>query len=221
MAKSSYILERSNRRSIAIIIRPPNTVLVKAPYLVPPFIIDTFVSKKRSWIEKQLRVAYQYPETLPTTLAEGDRVYVLGTSYAVHIINGGHISLTKTMNIPNHLLFRWKQELTNWYIGEARRVITKRVEYFAAAMHTSYTRLSFSDTSSKWGSCSPDNALQFNWRLIMAPLIVLDYVVVHELAHTKEKNHGAGFWRLVAAQKPAYKQHIRWLKLNTHTLHGV
>jgi len=120
-----------------------------------------------------------------------------------------------------HLLFRGKTELTNWYIQEAKRRITERVDFFSQRMNTTYRRISFSDTSSKWGSCFPDNALQFNWRLVMAPIIVIDYVVVHELAHTTEKNHGPKFWRIVASQKPAYKQHIQWLKENSNKLQMV
>lgn len=217
----SYTLKRSQRRSVAIQVVATGRVIVKAPYLLPKFVIDRFVQKKASWISKKIAVATKFPLQIKNTITEGDTYYYLGSPYAIHIGNFTHITATKTIDFPKHLLFRGKIELTNWYIREAKRIITERVEYFASRMHTSYTRISFSDTSSKWGSCTPNNSLQFNWRLVMAPIIVLDYVVVHELAHTKEKNHSAKFWQIVASQKPAYKHHRIWLKENANKLQLV
>jgi predicted metal-dependent hydrolase len=85
-------------------------------------------------------------------------------------------------------------------------------------MNATHSGLMFSDTKSKWGTCMHDNRLQFNWRLVMAPRMVLDYVVIHELAHTKEKNHGRNFWAKVRAFTPAYRQHRKWLTDNAHLL---
>lgn len=217
----SYTLKRSSRRSIAIQVAPTGTIIVKAPYLLPKFLIDQFIQSKQAWIKKKIAVATKFPLQIKNTIEQGDVYYYLGTPYAITIGNFKELSRTQTINFPGHLLFRGKTELTNWYIKEAKRVITARTDYFAHLMKTRYKKISFSDTSSKWGSCFPDNSLQFNWRLVMAPIIVLDYVVVHELAHTTEKNHGSKFWRIVAAQKPAYKQHIKWLKENANKLQMV
>ncbi len=216
-----YILKKSRRRSVAIQIEPTGSIIVKAPYLVPKFFIDQFVQKKMPWIRKKIAVITKFPLHIKNTISSGDIYYYLGSPYAIRIGHFSHITCTKTIDFPSHVLFRGKAELTNWYIQEAKRIISDRVRYFAALMDTEYKRISYSDTSSKWGSCTPDNSLQFNWRLVMAPMMVLDYVVVHELAHTKEKNHGQRFWRLVAHQKPAYKQHIKWLKENANKLQIV
>jgi len=125
---------------------------------------------------------------------------------------------TDGLNFPNFLIFRAKKELDSWYIKQAKEIITKRVEHYSKIMQTSYKNISFSDTKSKWGSCGPDNALQFNWRLIMAPPLVTDYVIVHELAHTIEKNHSRDFWKKVELYKPAYRQYRKWLETNSHRL---
>jgi len=216
-----YTLKRSQRQSVAIQIEPTGTIIVKAPYLFPKFLVDRFVQKKMPWIKKKIAVATRFPLSVKQTVADGDIYYYLGAPYAVRTGNFPRIARTTTIDFPSHLLFRGKAELTNWYIQEAKRIINARILYFAKAMGTTYGRISYSDTSSKWGSCFPDNSLQFNWRLVMAPMMVLDYVVVHELAHTKEKNHGKKFWNIVADQKPAYKQHIKWLKENANKLQLV
>lgn len=217
-----YLLYRSHRRSVSIQVMPTGTVRVHAPYLLPKFLIDEFVRKKTPWIEKKITIATKYPLQIRQTITDGDTYYYLGIPHTIHIGRYTHVTIVKNdIHFPRHLLFRGKTELTNWYIHQAKDVISKRVSYFARRMDTSYKSISYSDTTSKWGSCTPDNALQFNWRLVMAPIIVLDYVVVHELAHTKEKNHGKSFWSLVSCEKPAYKQYIKWLKENGNILQGV
>ncbi len=119
---------------------------------------------------------------------------------------------------PQGLVFRMEKELYAWYTKQAREKITQRAQQYAKRMHTEYLMVTFSDTKSQWGSCTHENNLQFSWRIIMTPLMVLDYVVIHELAHTKEKNHSWKFWTEVRKMTPAYKQHIKWLKLHAEEL---
>lgn len=112
---------------------------------------------------------------------------------------------------PQALLFRFHKELENWYKQQASTYITTRVAWYAARMHVKYLSVSIADTKSRWGACSHDNRLQFNWRLIMTPHAVLDSVVVHELAHTLEKNHSTKFWIHVHKVMPGYTAHRQWL----------
>lgn len=119
---------------------------------------------------------------------------------------------------PHVLQFRLEQELTTWYVQQARKVISNQVIFYAKQMKTTYASLKFSDTKSQWGSCSHDNNLQFSWRLIMAPLLVLNYVVIHELTHTMEKNHSANFWSKVRFHNPSYRQQITWLQKHGNSL---
>ena len=99
-----------------------------------------------------------------------------------------------------------------WYRGEARRIIAVRVREFAAVLGVTYSRLTIRDGRSRWGSCSSLGGLNFSWRLILAPPEILDYVVIHELAHLRELNHSPRFWAIVAAHCPDYRKHQRWLK---------
>jgi predicted metal-dependent hydrolase len=94
---------------------------------------------------------------------------------------------------------------------EARARITLLAQSEAAALGVSYTRLTMRNQRSRWGSCSSSGALSFNWRLVLAPHDVLDYVVVHEVCHLAELNHGPAFWRLVERRRPGYAESKQWL----------
>ena len=105
------------------------------------------------------------------------------------------------------------------YRGQARNVFEQKVRYYAGLMNVTYGRIAIRDQKTRWGSCSAEGNLNFNWRLIFAPAGVLDYVVVHELAHRKEMNHSARFWAVVEAYMPEYKKYRNWLKENGNILH--
>lgn len=104
------------------------------------------------------------------------------------------------------------------YRGQARNVFEQKVRYYAGLMNVTYGRIAIRDQKTRWGSCSADGNLNFNWRLIFAPAGVLDYVVVHELAHRKEMNHSARFWAVVEMYMPEYKKYRNWLKENGNLL---
>ena len=104
------------------------------------------------------------------------------------------------------------------YRRKARERIGQRTAYFAALMGVTYGRISIRSAKTRWGSCTSEGNLNFNWRLIFAPEKVLDYVVVHELAHRKEMNHSPAFYAVVASVMPEYKIYEKWLRDNGKTL---
>ena len=106
----------------------------------------------------------------------------------------------------------------NWYKKQALELFTHRVANYASQAKVQYLNISLSSAQSKWGSCSHDNKLMFNWRLIMAPVEVIDSVIFHELAHILEKNHTKKFWRRVTMWHPTYQENKAWLDKNGHTL---
>lgn len=105
------------------------------------------------------------------------------------------------------------------YRDKAREIYEQKVSYYAQMMGVSYGRIAIRDQKTRWGSCSGEGNLNFNWRLIFAPAGVLDYVVVHELAHRKEMNHSPRFWRVVEDTMPEYRKYQKWLKENGRGLH--
>lgn len=209
---------RSRRSNLTLHINLQGEIIVKAPLLLPTFMIKKFVKEKEDWIEKTLaKVAKRKPDE--KKYQEGEVFLFLGKPYTFTTDNTTTITVTTDkLLFPKAALFRAQKELTGWYMREAKEIIGKRLVYHAEKMHAQYKGVMYSDTKSKWGTCFADNFLQFNWRLVMTPLMVLDYVVIHELVHTTEKNHGDAFWRKVRLYTPAYKQHRKWLDENAHLL---
>ena len=105
------------------------------------------------------------------------------------------------------------------YRDKAREIFEQKVSYYAQMMGVSYGRIAIRDQKTRWGSCSGEGNLNFNWRLIFAPAGGLDYVVVHELAHRKEMNHSPRFWMVVEDTMPEYRKYQKWLKENGRGLH--
>lgn len=104
------------------------------------------------------------------------------------------------------------------YRKAAREYFPKRVSHYAHILGVTYGKISIRDQKTRWGSCSSEGNLSFNWRLILAPPNVLDYVVVHELCHRKEMNHSHEFWALVESIMPNYKEYRKWLRINGKNL---
>lgn len=208
---------RERRSSISIQITREGEVIVKAPKLLPTFFIKQFLKQKEDWIIKKTK-KFQEKPFQQRQYVQGEEFWYLGKTYKLNTGNFKEISVTTTFNFPQVLLFRIQKELESWYKKQAKEIIGKRLLHHADRMEAEYKTVMYSDTKSKWGTCGPENDLQFNWRLVMAPLIVLDYVVIHELSHTKHKNHGEKFWREVSKYSIGYKSYRKWLNEHAHLL---
>jgi len=202
---------RSKRRSLALQMLPNAELVVKVPYWMPDGDIQRFIEVNHAWIKKKFD-KIQQAKQLSDKLT-GEKILYLGQLVAIQAGNYSTIALEKNVLLfPEALQFRQKKELNTWYIQQAKTLITRQVTYFAKEMSVVHKSISFSDTKSRWGSCSHDNHLQFNWRLVMSPLLVVNYVIIHELAHIDEKNHSMDFWRRVGKYNPSYRQNRKWLK---------
>lgn len=209
---------RSLRKTMSLQILPDKTLVVKAPFFIPQFEIDRFIKKHEGWVKKRLGTITDRKKG-DKKFQDGDEFLFLGNTYILKIGDYKTIEFKDNFLLfPNFLSFRIEKELSTWYINQAKKFISNQVEDYASQMKANYKSIMFSDTRSKWGTCFADNRLQFSWRLIMAPILVINYVVIHELAHTFEKNHGRSFWSKVRLFNPSYKQQIKWLKTHGNTL---
>lgn len=111
-----------------------------------------------------------------------------------------------------------RSALEKRYLEAAREYFPRRAAYFQTFTGGVYHRITIRDQKTRWGSCSAKGTLSFNWRLMLAPPAVLDYVVVHELCHLTHMDHSPAFWQAVAAVCPDYRIHRKWLKEHGHEL---
>jgi predicted metal-dependent hydrolase len=111
--------------------------------------------------------------------------------------------------------------LEQWYRAQAATLIQEKVKKWGAELGLNHTRVTIRGQRTRWGSCSRKGNLSFNWKLMMAPEAVIDYVVIHELAHLKEMNHSQRFWRLVAQHCPKWRECKKWLRTHEAELNTV
>lgn len=111
-----------------------------------------------------------------------------------------------------------KQVLIKWFRLQAANIYKARVDYYAEKLKVNYNRITIKEQKTRWGSCSSKGNLNFNWRVIMAPIEIVDYLVVHELCHLVHMNHSKEFWTLVQSSLPDYEKRQQWLKENGNKL---
>jgi predicted metal-dependent hydrolase len=183
--------------------------------------IETVVREKGAWIRKNQELMRRRSAAAPKRLyGEGEPFLWMGRNLRISVSPAEPRVRREDglLLVPDVPVEQRRELVTRWYVGEARRLLTERVRIWSALMGLPCDRLTISMAGKRWGSCSGHANLSFTARLVMAPEEVIDYVVVHELAHVAHKNHGASFWELVAAQVPDYNLHRRWL---TEHVHGM
>ncbi len=153
-------------------------------------------------------------------LENGDILFYLGEKRILNVIREQR-SRAKVkcvldrilMWVPYEADYAFKREcLEKWYRKEALSFIEERAEEFAAKLSVHFETIRIKDQKSRWGSCSSKGNLNFNWRIIMAPEPVCDYVIIHELCHLVYMDHSVNFWNLVESMCPEYRQYKKWLK---------
>jgi predicted metal-dependent hydrolase len=111
-----------------------------------------------------------------------------------------------------------REALEGWYRRQARSEVALRLDAAVARAGRGYTSLQIRGQRTRWASCSTSGAMSFNWRLLLAPAEILDYVVEHEVAHLDVQDHSARFWRLLGSRSPRWRQHEAWLRRHGHAL---
>jgi len=184
--------------------------------------VEDILYKRQNWILDKLDYTTQVVENKKKYQKEnGGRIFYGGLAYEVETRVEARINPDVVFEdgkmiviIPeeDRQVFDVRIFLGYWFRYQARLLINKRVLILSEKLKLSYNNVFIKDQKTRWGSCSEQKNLNFNWRLVMAPLEVLDYVVVHELMHLLELNHSKKFWALVERECPDYKAHRDWLK---------
>lgn len=175
-----------------------------------------------AWVIEKQRNFERHREQIPDrTFEAGETFPLLGTERELvieparsHAITDDEIRLRKSTVEQSTV----EQVLENVYRREAREHFSERASHYSEQMDVEYEQIQIRRQRTKWGSCSTTGSISLNWRLMMAPPEVADYVIVHELAHLREANHDEEFWSLVAEYDPEYESHAKWLDENSAKL---
>ena len=212
-----YRIRRSDRaRRVRVSVDALGTVEVVLPRRSPAGAAPAAIEELRPWIERRLQTASDLRATLA---ARGATLPYLGEQLTLAPQEGR----TRAHRHRNALLVpadgvRAPQAIERWYRRAAAKEIAPRLDAAAAALGASYTTLSIRGQRTRWGSCSSTGAMSFNWRLLLAPAEVLDYVVWHEACHLRVMDHSPRFWALVRLHCPGYEEQRRWLRRHGATL---
>jgi len=210
-----YRIIRSNRKSISLQITPEGQLIVRAPNSASDKQIFGIVKSKSTWIQKhQARLAAQHVQ--PKTFTAGETFWYLGEQYPLLLTDrqSPPLELDGAFYLSTRAQKNAKQVFIDWYRQETRLITRQLVEKYSARYGFKVNQIRITSARTRWGSCSNKGNLNFTYRLSMAPLSAIEYVVVHELAHLKVHNHGRDFWAQVAQIYPGYKTPRTWLKQN-------
>lgn len=207
----NYILERKNVKHARIRVSENLSVRVLVPETFDSTDIEKLLKKKQNWIDKNLNKFKGKTEKIKL---HDNQILLFGNKYNYFyraefhnkvVVNQEH----KTIQSKTNLLD--KDELLKWYKRFAKRHITKRLTEIAKEHKFKYNKVFIRDQRTKWGNCSADKNLSFNWRLIKTPHFVIDYLIFHELVHTRTMNHTNKFWTELRSLFPEYQQAVKWL----------
>ncbi len=217
----AYTVERSARRTtLTIAVDLHDGVSVQAPRGAPAAAIAAAVRRKAPWVLRRLAdFAELRPVPPPKEFVNGETFPYLGRGYRLKAVAradcespstrmwGGRLVVTVPSGVAGaELSGLIREALVAWYKAHARQRLPERVALFAERLGDVPPAVHVRDQQKRWGSCSKTGQLRFNWRIIMAPLPLVDYVVAHEVCHLKVKNHSSAFWRLLRRLMPDYEQ---------------
>jgi len=213
MTNIQYKTIRSDRKSIALVIDSEARLTVRAPFNARESEITSFIKQKKRWIiEKQKKISALSNKYAPVVIKNGESILFQGNNYTIKMSNVARIKISgENIILPKGSK---KEKVVSWLKKEAKKLIRERLDIYSGLMGVRYSALRISSARMRWGSCSGRDSLSFTWRLIMCPIQVIDYVIVHELSHITHKNHSPAFWARVKKVIPDFKEQKNWLKSN-------
>ncbi|BBJ23458.1 M48 family metallopeptidase [Candidatus Nitrotoga sp. AM1P] len=214
----TYTLKRtSRRRSIGLRI-DNHGLTVNMPLRASEKWLHDVLQDKAHWVVKKLE-NWQAKKPISPQWRDGQSIFFIGEALTLRVVislfstppllQGAQLFVHVTDNANEALI---EQAVTQWYQGEAKKLFNERVAHYTPLMDVAPRMVKLSSTRTQWGSCTTRGDVRLNWQLIKMPLRLMDYVVVHELAHLIEMNHSAAFWQVVEIACPDYAKRRSELK---------
>ncbi len=203
---------RSSRKSLAVCIDRLGQIIVRAPKRLDEQYITAFLQEKEGWIRKKQAQTAGAGIIVPPENLDGYAFSLLGKTCRIRVYDGKKVLFDKENDLLYVPIEQSKERLIKWLKENAKRILTAATEKTAKDMGVSYKRVGISSAKTRWGTCTADNTIRYTFRLLYMPKEVIEYVVVHELAHTLQKNHSKAFWRVVERYVPDWKARRKILK---------
>jgi len=224
------VIRRPRRKTASISVKPDCSVQILVPSTLPEQKVVELVDRKSRWIQGKIALFREIQrKQRPKEYVSGESFTYLGRNYRLKVVEGdprddvklmngrfyAHVPSNSSQDAQNRLVM---EQLTRWYRQHAAVRLRQKTRRYADKMNVSPVSVGVKDYRSRWGSCHTDGRIFFNWRIIIAPHSVVDYVVVHELCHLVHDDHSRKFWRLLGSVIPDYVERKEWLKVNGSSL---
>ena len=212
---------RSKRKTLSLTINENAELIIRAPKRLSIEKIQDFINEKENWINRKKRLI---ENQIKDVTSNHNKLLYLGNLFPINV----------EQNASKELFFTGEEFIANsiepdslslsikkWYKNKFKEIALPRVAYFANKHNLMVNQVRIKNQKTMWGSCSSKNNINLNYLLLMAPMGVIDYVIVHELVHTIHRNHSTDFWDSVELIMPQFQEHKRWLKKNGYKLRRI
>lgn len=212
---------RTKRKKTASIEIKDGLIRVLVPNSLTDKRVNSLLQERASWINKKIRLQAEMPPYRSKEYVNGETFTYLGRNYRLKLVNTDTTTTrlkSGYLEVPAQGERGIQASLTDWYTSHALAKLEEKTDRYAKALNVEPSSVTVKDYKSRWGSCSTSGDITYNWRIIMAPHRIVDYVVIHELCHLVEHNHSDKYWKQVESLVPDYRERRAWLKTNANTL---
>lgn len=200
-------IERSKRKTLSLTVLKNGNVIVKAPITMKDEIINRFVEEKQSWLQEKLSSIKETQNKFEDIIS-GAKIMIYGNKYSVVKADIKSIQTSDKFElfVPNKYEGeKQSKAISTWLKKLAKKVLSERLSFIENRINLKSTSLKIGDSRGRWGSCNSYGNIILNYRVVMLPPPIIDYVLVHELCHLVELNHSKRFWENVEKFLPNYE----------------